>query len=282
MPDLWNMPEFRGGLAFGSVATFAGMLLGLALSARARRQPFPLGGAVIVVGALWSIADNRHVPTAALVGVIGIGAAAALAHAPPVSRWHCTVLLVSAAIAIGSMLVADFDDTWRLDSAGLTLFVVTALGVYATVPDTELVGAVLGASLPLVLLGWPVCLASLGRVGGAAATALLLWAGAAGGGGRPASIVAVVVCLGLLVGAPLGTTLLPRAAARLRRVPPTPLLLALVASHAVVVLTAARVAGQRTDTFASVALGALIAVAAVLVGALFRPPSHAKAPARVN
>jgi len=304
MTGLWNLQEFRGALEFGSVATLALLLMGLAVSARARRQPFPLGGAVIAAGALWSIAANRHVPAAVLVGVIGIGAVAALSHAPPVSRWHCIVValpfasligfqgelvtevwaraLVSGAIAVGSMLVADFDDTWRSETAGLTLFVVSALGVYATVPDTELVGAVLGASLPLLLIGWPVRVASLGRVGGAAATALLLWAGAAGGGGRPASIVAVVVCLGLLVGVPIGTTLLPRAANRFGRVPPTPLVLALIAAHAVIVLTAARVAGQRTDALAAAALGALIGVAAVLIGAVFRPPSHAVVPARVD
>src|SRR4030095_2363305 len=105
----------------------------------------------------------------------------------------------------------------RREAMGVTLFVVTAAGVYATVPDTELVGAVLGASLPLVLLGWPARIASLGRPGGAAATALLLWAGAAGGGGRPASIVAVVACLGLLVCVPVGSLLVPRAAAPFRR-----------------------------------------------------------------
>jgi len=304
MTGLWNLQEVRDAFELGSVATLALALMGVAVSTRARRQPFPLGGAVIAVGALWSIAANRHVPAAVLVGVIGIGAVAALAHAPPVSLWHCTILalpfasligfqgelvtevwaraLVSGAIAVGSMLVADFDDTWRSETAGLTLFVVSALGVYATVPDTELVGAVLGASLPLLLIGWPVRVASLGRVGGAAATALLLWAGAAGGGGRPASIVAVVVCLGLLVGVPIGTTLLPRAANRFGRVPPTPLVLALIAAHAVIVLTAARVAGQRTDALAAAALGALIGVAAVLIGAVFRPPSHAVVPARVD
>jgi hypothetical protein len=304
MTRLWNLPEFRSGLEFGGVATLALLLMGVAASTRARRQPFPLGGAVIAVGALWSIAANRHVPAVVLVGVIAIGAVAALSHAPPVSRWHCILLavpfacligfqgelltaiwaraLVSGAIAAGSMLVADFDDTWHVETVGLTLFAVSALGVYVTVPDTELVGAVLGASLPLLLLGWPVRVASLGRVGGAAATALLLWAGAAGGGGRPASIVAVVVCLGLLVGAPIGAMLLPRAAGTLRRVPPARLLLALVASHAVIVVTAARVAGQWTDPLVATALGAFVGVAAVLIGALFRPPSHAVAPAGVD
>jgi hypothetical protein len=305
MSDLWNLQEFRAGLWFASVAALVLLIVGLAISVRAMRQPLPLGGAVIVVGALWSIADNRHLPTAVLVGVIGIGAVAGLSHALRVSRWYCVVLalpfafvigfhgelvsdlwartLVTVAVAAGATLVTEFDDTWRREAMGVTLFVVTAAGVYATVPDTELVGAVLGASLPLVLLGWPCRLASLGRPGGAAATALLLWAGAAGGGGRPASIVAVVACLGLLVGVPVGMLLLPRAAATFRRrLSESPLLGSLVASHVVIVATAARVAGQQTDLVGAAVLAVVIGAAAVLIGAMFRPPSRAAAPARVD
>ena len=304
MSDLWNLQEFRAGLWFASVACLVLLIVGLAISVRAVRQPLPLGGAVIVVGALWSIADNRHLPAAVLVGVIGIGAVAGLSHVLRVSRGYCLVLalpfafligfhgelvsdvwartLVTVAVAAGATLVTDFDDRWRREAMGLTLFVITAAGVYATVPDTELVGAVLGASLPLLLLGWPARLASLGRPGGAAATALLLWAGAAGGGGRPASIVAVVACLGLLVGVPVGTFLLPRAAATFRRVSVSPLLLSLVGSHVVIVVTAARVAGQRTDLAGAAVLAVVIGAAAVLIGAMFRPPSHAAEPARVD
>ena len=304
MSDLWNLQEFRAGLVFGSVATCLILIVGLAISVRAVRHPIRLGGSVITLGALWSIADNRHLPVTVLVGVIGIGAVAALGYAQWISRWFCVVLavpfgyligfhgelvadvwarlLVTAAASVGAMLVADFDDTWSREAPGLTLFVISAFGVYATVPDTELVAAVLGASLALLVLGWPVSLASLGRAGGAAATALLVWTGAAGGGGRPASIVAVVACLGLLVGAPIGKLLFPRAAGSLRRVTAGPLVLALVASHAVIVATAARVAGQRTEPLAAAALGALVGVAAVVIGSLFRPPSHAVAPARAD
>jgi hypothetical protein len=304
MSDLWNLQEFRAGLWFASVAALVLLIVGLAISVRAMRQPLPFGGAVIVVGALWSIADNQHLPTAVLVGVIGIGAVAGLCHALRVSRWYGIVLalpfafvigfqgelvndvwartLVTVAVAAGATLVTEFDDTWRREAMGVTLFVVTAAGVYATVPDTELVGAVLGASLPLVLLGWPVRIASLGRPGVAAATALLLWAGAAGGGGRPASIVAVVACLGLLVGVPVGSLLVPRAAATFRRASERPLLLSLVASHVVIVATAARVAGQQTDLVGAAVLAVVIGAAAVLIGAMFRPPSRAAAPARVD
>jgi hypothetical protein len=304
MADLWNLPEFRAALAFGGVATLAIAVVGIAVSIRARREPLPLGGAVIAVAALWSIADNRHVPAAVLIGVVGVGAIGALSYVRAISRWVCAALmvpfawaicfhgelaadawvriLVTVSVSAGALLVAEFDDTWHREALGVTLFLVTAAGVYATVPDTELVAAVVGASLPIVLLGWPVRFASLGRPGGAAATALVLWSGAAGGGGRPASIVAVVACLGLLVGVPMGRILLPRAAGSLRRLAEGRLLVLLVASHVAIVATAARVAGQRPDPLGAAVLAVVVGAAAVLIGALFRPPSYAVAPARVD
>jgi hypothetical protein len=304
MMHLWNLPEFRAGLLFGGVATLALLGAALAGSVRAFRRPLPLGGAVIVVGGLWSIADNRHLPAAVLVGVIGIGAVAGLGHTRWVSRRQCIVLalpfaiaigfggalvtdvwarlLVTVAVSAGAMLVADFDDTWRRQGPDLMLLAISALGVYAAVPDTELVAAVLGVSLPLVLLGWPVSIASLGRPGAAGATGLLVWAGAAGGAGRPASIVAVVSCLGLLVGVPAGRLLLPGAVRRLPRLREPLLLVALGASHTVIVATAARAVGPRTSPLVAAGIAALIGGATILIGAMFSPPSHAMARARVD
>ena len=60
------------------------------------------------------------------------------------------------------------------------------------------------------------------------------------------------------------------------------MLVSLVASHVVIVATVARVAGQRTDLGGAAVLAVVIGVAAVLIGAMFRPPSHAAAPARVD
>lgn len=302
--DLWNLQEFRAGLRFGGVAAAALLLVGLAVAVRGRGRPLPLGGLVIAAGCLWSIADSRHVPAAVALGVVGIGAVAGLSHLHRVSRWYSFALavpfawvigfhgelvavawarvLVTVAASAGAMLVAEFDDAWRRQAPGLTLFVVTALGVYATVPDTELVAAVLGVSLPLLVLGWPVRIATLGRPGAAAAVALLMWAGAAGGEGRPASIISVAVCLGLLIGTPAGQVLFPRAGDPLRRVPPGMLMLSLVGSHMVIVLGASRVAGQLSDPLAAALLGSLTGVAAVLIGAVFRPATPAQAPTRVD
>jgi hypothetical protein len=304
MTALWNLPELRAGLWFGGAATLALLIAGIAVSVRALRKPLPLGGAVIIVGGLWIIADQRHLPAAVLVSVIGIGAVAGLEHTRWVSRWQCIALalpfalvigfggelvtdvwvrlLVTVAVSVGAMLAADFDGTWRREAPGLMLFAISALGVYVAVPDTELAAAVLGVSLPLVLLGWPACLASLGRSGAAGATSLLVWAGAAGGAGRPASIVAVVSCLGLLAGAPAGKLLLPGAASGMRRLREPPLLVALAASHAAIVAIAARAVGPRTSPLTAAGIATFIGGAAVLTGAMFRPPSQAIARARVD
>jgi hypothetical protein len=298
--DLWNAQEFRAGLRFGVVAALALVLLWLAASARARRRSIALGGVMIAVGGLWNTADNRHLPIAVVLAVIGIGAVGGLTHARWLSRWFCVALAVPFAWALGfhgelvsalwarvfvlvvvsggAILVAEFDDAWRRGAPALTLFAITALGVYARVPDTELVAAVLGVSFPLVLLGWPTRVATLGRAGAAASVALLVWVSAVAGAGRPASIIPAVACLGLLVGNPLGQMLLPRVGGRLGRLAGGPVMLALLVSHVVIVLAAARVGGQLSDPAAAAGVGALTGMAAVVVGALFRPPSHALAP----
>jgi hypothetical protein len=304
MPDLWNAHEFRVGLLFGVIAAAALLCVGLAVSLRRGGRPLPFGGVVIALGGLWSISDSHHVPTPVVLGVIGVGAAGALTHVHWMSRSYCFALaipfaaaigfrgelvtdvwvriLVTLAASAGALLAAEFDHGWRADAPGLTLFAISAVGVYATVPDTELVAAVVGVSLPLLVLGWPTRLATLGRAGGSAAVALLVWAGAAGGEGRPASIIAAVACLGLLVGSPVGRLLLPRVGDRFRRARSGALALSLVASQIVLVLVAARVGGQLSDPLAAAGVGAAVGLAAVALGAMFTPPLPAVSWTRVD
>jgi uncharacterized membrane protein YeaQ/YmgE (transglycosylase-associated protein family) len=304
MADLWNAHEFRLGLWFGVAAAIALLLVGLAASTRRKRRPLLLGGVVIAAGGLWSIADSHQVPAAVVLGVIGVGAAGGLTHVRWISRrWSFALavplaaligfwgelvtdrwvqLLVTFAASVGALLTAEFDHSWRAAAPGLTLLGVSALGVYAAVPDTEVVAAVVGVSLPLLVLGWPVRLATLGRGGAAAAVALLVWAGAVGGEGRPASIIAVVTCLGLLVGSPVGQLLLPRVGDRFRRGSRGALTLSLVGSHVVIVLVASRVGGQLSSPLAAAVVGTFVVLAAVLVGALFRPPLPAVSWTRVD
>jgi len=242
---------------------------------------------------MWSIANTQPVPATVVLGVVGVGAAAGIASLTRLSPWYSLVAtvpfawaigfhgegvpvgwaqaLVTFAASAGAILVSSFDDAWREEAPGLALLAITVAGMYATVPDTEAVAAVLGVALPLVVLGWPFRLARLGHAGAAAAIAALAWAGAVGARGRPASIIGFVSCLGLLAATPVSEALLPRAGAWLGRRTPQSVIPVLVVAHVTLVIVASRVVGQVSDPLAAAAIGAVVAIAATLVGAQFRP-----------
>ena len=50
------------------------------------------------------------------------------------------------------------------------MWLITVFGVYATVPDTELVRPLVGVAIPLALAGWPLRAARLGAGGVAPAS----------------------------------------------------------------------------------------------------------------
>jgi len=297
MVDLWNAPGFRNGLLFGVAAAAALVLIALVASGRRSERSLPVAGVALAAGGLWSISESRNIPWWVVLGVIGVGLAGALTHVQWIPRWCCVALavpfaaaigfggelvgdtwvrvLVTAAASGGALLAAEFDRSWRAESAGLTLLGVSVLGVYATVPDTEIVAPVVGVVLPLLVLGWPIRFATLGRAGAAAAVALLMWAGAVGAEGRPASVIAAIACLGLLVGSPVGRLLLPRVGDRFRRSSRAAVTFCLVVSHVVIVLVASRVGGRLSDPEVAAGVGALIGLTAVVVGAAFRPVSQA-------
>lgn len=290
--DVWSLHEFRTGLWFGAIASGALVLACLAAVALRRGRPLPIGGVVIAAGGLWSIAHTRPVPNAVVVGVVGIGASAALPAFRRVSLWYSLGLAVPFAWAIafhgdvvavpwaqafatvaasgGAILVTAFDHAWREEAPGLTLLAVSAVGIYATVPDTETIAAALGVMLPFLFLGWPFCLATLGRPGAAAAVAMLVWAGAVGARGRPTSIVGVAACLGLLVGVPLGQVLVPRAGYLLQGMRRELVLVVMGTSHLVIVVIAARTVGRVASPVQAAVIAACVGVGAVAVGSMFR------------
>ncbi len=145
-------------------------------------------------------------------GLLLAGANAGLDHG-----WVPVVIVVGTAVIGGT--AADLDRRGARFGLGPLLFFVAVGGIYFTVPDTELMRAIVGVSLPLVLLAWPYAAAALGAGGAYAAVGLLLWIAPIEGIGRPGAIVGVVGAFALLVGEPLGRALVPRIQARARLEP---------------------------------------------------------------
>jgi hypothetical protein len=237
--------DLATGLAFGAAAT----LLCLAVWAwrRNRAVPAPVVGLALAAAGAAAIAASE-VPTG-------------LALRPP---W-----MVGLA-GVAGLLLADFDRRWRRQGLAVPLLLVTAAGIYLTVPDVEAAVVVLGASLPPVLLGWPVPFwrahppPSLGLPGALATAGLLVWTVASGGAARPGSVVGGLGCFGVLAVEPLARLLDHRRRGPLagERAAWTAL-----AAQLLLVGVAARVVG-RADTVAGALPPAVLALAGALVVAL--------------
>ena len=120
-------------------------------------------------------------------------------HAP---AWVVAILVVGPAL-VGTA-AADFDRRASRTGLGPQLMLISIVGLYATVPDTELVLVLLGAMVPITFLAWPRVFACLGSGGAYAAIGLYLWIAALEGAPRPGSIVGAVAALGVLVAEPIG------------------------------------------------------------------------------
>jgi hypothetical protein len=287
----WDVPELVRGVGWGLVA--AVLLLGVGL-ARRHAPPVPAVGAAVVVATCLALGvGDGGVPLAVLGGVACAGVGGALARRPaPVSvagwalalagAWVVAVhgdvvgptwvrALVVVVGAVGGVLAASCDDSWRDHAPGPALLALSALGAYYAVPDTEQVAAVFGAAVVLALLGWPARAARLGAGGAAAAVTLLIWAAATGAVARPPSAVGAAVCLGMLVGVPLGAALGRDARRSEWWRPPVAVVPSLLAGHAAIVVIGARVAGHADEVLPAVVVAGVAAVAAVLAGAALAP-----------
>jgi hypothetical protein len=279
--DSLAVPELRTGLTAGAIAA----LVVLGMQWRRPAAPLPVAGLALAAAALASIAIDGTVPVPVAVGVAGLAAVTAAASATalgapatavlclpfawmvavhgglPPTTWIRGLVIVGA--SVGGALVAAADQRWEHDAIGPPLFMLSAVGVYLTVPDTEEAAALLGAALPLAVLGWPWRRVRLGQPGAAAATGVLCWVGAVGGQGRPASIVGALACLALLVGVPAAQSWRP--ARRARPLRPAEVV-AVGAAHLGLVYVAARVAGLRTDVAEATAIAVVVLIGSVLVG----------------
>ncbi len=278
LADLLQAEGFRAGLVMGLLA---GVVLVLV---RASRQTVvPWGGLAALVATLLALTTEAEVPDSlvlalALLGAGGYAArdahrfvrvAAALPGAivlaaatdVPGSEWAAPAVLL--ATAVGAALVADFDHVAAGSGLPLVLIAVTTLGIYLCGPETQQSVVVVGVSLPLVLLGWPVPMASLGPPGACAMTGLVTWLAVTAGSARPGAVVGGIACLGVLVLEPAVAWLQGCHAVSPGRAL-VPRLVAVAAVHAAGVGVSARVAGLRES--AADALG--IVVVAFAAGAV--------------
>ncbi len=290
--DLTNSAAFSTGLLWGAAALVAGIVA----AALWRRSAQPaVAGWLYSAAALVTVTITFEVHWAVPVGAALVAAACGLGDAiwdralgsaigagvlvfgADVASGAGGIVLV-AAIAVCAALVVAFDDAYRGSALGMPFLAAATVGVLLTVPDTERAMALSGAALPLILLGWPWRLTSLGAGAGAAA-ALIGWVGGLAAAARPGAAVGALGSLGLMLAAPLGMRL---AATR------TPMLakiassgpwraVAVIAVHGVLVFGASRIAGlQDSAALAALILTPFLAVGAVLGGA------PAPAPAEVS
>jgi hypothetical protein len=186
----------------------------------------------------------------------------------PSPHWVHTLVIVT--VTIGGTLVADFDRRHRDRGWAPMMFAVSALGVYFTVPDTERAMLLLGAALPIVMLGWPFPLASFGGVGSYSCVGALAWVSAFDGRGRLSAIVGGMACLGLLVAEPVARLLRQNARGFFDALPRDPLVAIVIGfGQLVLVFVASRIIGMWSDARQAVLLAILeLAGAAALLAFL--------------
>jgi hypothetical protein len=287
--DPLRHPEFLPGILAGALACAV-------FVAALRRVPraAPLAGWLLAAATSAALAWLGLVTVGLVTGLVLVAGAGLLGHgrwasaAPYRPRQAVAALLAFAGIVLLTEALGTGTPAWRLlvASAGLgfvaalsgfdrgsrhrglapVLLLLTAGGIYATVPDTEQARVLLAVALPLAVLVRPARSATLGRAGAVVVGGLFVWVVVTGGHGRPGSIVGGLACGGLLLADPVARGLAGRTL--LDRVPLGPVGgLGVGSAHLVVVLVASRVAGLRDSAAAAafVAVGLLVAVVAVLV-----------------
>jgi hypothetical protein len=214
----------RGGPRRNPWAGLAFAGAGLAALDHEKMLPDDLGPALAVLAAgaflvaltcRWSIGPVWRV----LLHVVATAPGAVLvARVLDVSLPGWVATVVVPVVALGGALVAEFGRSPGADpdadgspqapvpaqplaGIGAALWGVTVFGVWVTTPETQHVVPLIGAAVPVALLGlpWPRALASLGRVGASVAVGLLAWAVAVDGFNRNGAVVGALACLGVLV-----------------------------------------------------------------------------------
>jgi hypothetical protein len=234
-------PRSRRSVVFG-VAIFAAVLAGLRAE-DVLKSALPAGLLLLAAGAL--ACEGR--PLILRVAALAPGAALLVTLAADGSAGWARALAFVTVIGVGP--VATGVDR-RFPYLTIALFAASALGAYATVPDTEQAVAVVGALVVVAVF------AVLWRSGPdsftpALGVSLVAWVALVGGVGRSGSVVGAIGCLGVFG---LGPLTRRNSAVRV------------VIVHLAVVAFASRVAGLRQSAWVAAAvLVPVLAIVAVLL-----------------
>lgn len=283
--DLLTRPEFLVGLGAAVVATVVFLFIpsegvpgwGIALVASVmvgisitvgQRAFLMIGLTLLAVGG-WMLdrpgteSEQRYNPAWAMIAVGALVVALRGGSSPLVWSWIAVPVLV---IALGAAF-----SLWSMGPHRYllgTLVAVTAFGIWATVPNTDLARVLMGACLPLAIATLGPIGATITRSGAYALSGLLVAIAADGGHDRPASIVGAWACVGILA-------LLPAIVAVTRNKPVLSNLQVFLV-HALLVLIASRVIGMWYNPLLAAAATATLWVAAgAILGNLrvFNPTS---------
>ncbi len=272
--DLLTRREF----VVGVVAGLAGLGV-LAMIPARRKESAADWGLVLAVAALFAI----HLTVARRLA-LAVGVAALAGGGWAIGRSERAWRTVGwGAVIAGALLVAlrgGLPDRFSLQAATAIAIVtcgaclrawslqlphhlvgpmmaVTTFGIWATVPETEMARALLGAAIPMALGTMAPVSGRLLSSGGFAIAGVVVWASATGGVARPASIIGGWACLGLLLILPFCR---PDATGLLERNP-----WIVLGAHTLVVFVASRVIGLWESTIPALVASMALAVVAYLV-----------------
>jgi hypothetical protein len=231
-------PRTMRSMAFG-VAAFVAALAGLAAE-DVLNAALPAGLLLVAAAALATARSQPVVRTAALAPG---GALLVTLAAEGTAGWARAFVFVTIIVAGPAAAAVDR----RFPYLTFALLAVSALGAYATVPDTEQARALVGALVPVAVVAFfrrDLSEPTSPTFG----VALVAWVALVGGVGRPGSVVGAIGCLGVLVLGPLA-----------RRGSPA----LVVAVHVPVVVVASRIAGLRQSAWTAAIVLLPVAVVAV-------------------
>ena len=245
------------GMGLPGAFLVAAWLVALAVGGSARFVPALALASLILAGATVLLAGTGDRGVRAAVTVAGAVVVASQVRAEP--GWVRPLTVV--AVVVVAHALTSVDRHYVVPGVTPILVLGTIAGAFLTTPDTE-VFVLLGATgVPFVLLALRRAGPYLGPAA-APASAVLIWAAAHEARGRPASFLAALACWGWIVLEPAVRWVGARFShGRAGTIGSSAVA---IAGHAVLVLAAARWAGQTRDV--STAALRLAAIAVVAIG----------------